>query len=468
MKTNKKNLVLFRLGSLTNYQDDHRQVTPPVRGTFIGVFLAYCMAVLFHRTDDDACPFAKDAEGAVLAVRSAGWVPPTRGCYAPSTPATTNAPSPGFLKVLFSLLQIKWRFSSPHLHFQFQTPSFSLLLGVLIVGLFNACTSKPTPFPTPSPEGFVEMEIPSDNPLTYEGVTLGRALFFDPILSLDSTISCASCHNPALAFTDGRAISNGIAGRTGQRSAPSLLNIGYHYKGVFWDGRSPSLEEQALHPLNDSLEMGNHWEIIQERLLLHPDYSKLFRLAFPDASMNKATTAKALAQFQRTLISTDSKFDRVQRGETQFTPQEQRGWTIFFDAGYPDVPMAECSHCHTDPLFTNLNFANNGLNESLSLDDFPDEGLGRISGNKFDNGKFRVPTLRNILLTAPYMHDGRLESIEEVIQHYNEGGLYAENLDPNVRPLHLSDKDQQDLIAFLQTLTDSSALTNPMYYPAKK
>ncbi len=458
MRTNKKVLNLHYAGSLTSYQRHHRKVTPPVRGAFSGVFLACCMAALVHRAEDDACPFAKDAEGAVSAVRSAGWDPPTSGCYAPSSPTRpepgTHQPSPP--PRLWGL-QIKDR-SCLSSSFPFRISDVAFLVAFLVISLFTSCGKSPTPFPIPAPDGFVKMQIPADNPLTYEGVALGRALFFDPILSLDSSISCASCHQPALAFTDGGAVSKGIEGRTGQRSAPSLLNIGFHYKGVFWDGRSPSLEEQALHPLGDSLEMGNQWNTIQKRLHQHPEYQIRFQEAFPEAPINKETTAKALAQFQRTLISANSKFDQVQRGEVQFTPQEKRGWTIFFDAGYPTTPMAECSHCHTDPLFTNLDFSNNGLDESNSLNEFADRGLGQISGNKYDNGKFRVPTLRNILLTAPYMHDGRFSTIEEVIQHYNKGGQYAENVDPNVRPLHLSDKDQQDLIAFLQTLTDSSAL----------
>lgn len=465
MQTNKKVLNLHSAGSLTSYQPHHRKVTPPVRGAFSGV-LAYCMAALVHRADDDACPFAKDAEGAVSAVRSAGWDPPTSGRYARSSPTRTGTrtrtgpiPSPSKHRPPLKLKP---------LNLDLKGFNYFLLLSTLLsLHFFTACDKTPTPFPVPEPAGFVQMQIPTDNPLTYEGVALGRALFFDPMLSLDSTISCASCHQPALAFTDGGAVSRGIAGRMGQRSAPSLLNIGFHYKGVFWDGRSPSLEEQALHPLGDSLEMGNHWDLIQARLRQHPEYPRLFQEAFPGASINQETTAKALAQFQRTLVSADSKFDQVQRGETQFTPQEKRGWTIFFDAGYPTTPMAECSHCHTDPLFTNLNFSNNGLEETSSLDEFSDRGLGKISGNKYDNGKFRVPTLRNILLTAPYMHDGRFSTIEEVVQHYNSGGHYAENVDPNIRPLHLSDEDQQDLIAFLQTLTDSSALFNQSYYPAK-
>jgi cytochrome c peroxidase len=310
------------------------------------------------------------------------------------------------------------------------------------------------------------MVVPADNPLTQEGVALGRALFFDPILSQDSSISCSTCHRPELAFTDGGAVSRGIDNKSGRRSAPSLLNIGFHYKGVFWDGRSPSLEEQALHPLGDSLEMGSDWPVIQQRLSQHPDYIQAFQAAFPQRAIDRQHTAKALAQFQRTLISADSKFDRVMAGKKQFTPSEKRGWTIFFDAGYPETPMAECSHCHSDPLFTNLDFANNGLDSSFTLTDFPDPGLGQITGIKYDNGKFRVPTLRNILQTAPYMHNGRMATIEEVIQHYNQGGAYAENVDPNVRSLRLSEQDQSDLIAFLSTLTDSTALNNQAYYPA--
>lgn len=344
------------------------------------------------------------------------------------------------------------------------------ILFTVLAPLILLCSSchlvqQPTPYPIPTPPGFVEMVIPADNPTTVEGVNLGRALFFDPILSIDSTISCGSCHRPEIAFTDGGAVSTGIRQRQGRRSAPSLLNIGFHYKAIFWDGRSASLEQQALHPLRDTLEMGNNWPLIEKRLRQSGHYPKLYQAAFPKTGTNKENTAKALAQFQRTLVSADSKYDRVQREEAVFTPSEQRGWTIFFDAGYPDIPMAECNHCHMDPLFTNLDFANNGLDSSSTLLDFPDSGLGGITGNKYDNGKFRVPTLRNVALTAPYMHDGRLSDLEAVLAHYESGGAYAENVDPNVRPLQLSDQDRADLLAFLRTLTDSSALYNPNYYP---
>lgn len=307
------------------------------------------------------------------------------------------------------------------------------------------------------------MVVPKDNPTTYEGVELGRRLFYESALSGNQSISCAHCHQTALAFTDGGATSSGSVGKFGKRSAPSLLNIGFHYKGVFWDGRSPNLEDQALHPIQDSLEMSGDWVGIIRRLENDNDYPALFEKAFGSKKINKKLVAKALAQFQRTLISVDSKFDRVMREETTFTANEKRGWVIFFDAGYPSTPMAECSHCHNDPLFTNLEFTNNGIDSSLTLMDFSDAGLGGITANKYDNGKFRTPTLRNIAVTAPYMHDGRFKTLEEVIDHYNSGGHYSENKNPNVKPLGLTTKDKADLLLFLNTLTDSVALHKEAY-----
>lgn len=323
----------------------------------------------------------------------------------------------------------------------------------------------PTEVPWIDAPGFSPMQFPADNPLTEEGIALGRQLFYDPILSFDSTFSCGSCHQPGRAFTDAKAKSVGMRLRQGRRSAPSLLNVGYHAKGLFWDGRSPQLEEQALHPVVDSLEMGYSWEIIEARLQQHPSYPALFRAAFgitDRRAVNRTLTTKALAQFQRTLVSHDSKFDRVMRKEASFTESEKRGWTIFFDAS-PTLPQAECNHCHINPLFTDLSYANNGLDEVYDLAKFPDAGRGAVTGVRGHNGQFKVPTLRNIALTAPYMHDGRFRSLEEVIDHYAAGGHYAENVNPNVRTLALSETDKRDLLAFLHTLTDSTALQNPAY-----
>lgn len=314
----------------------------------------------------------------------------------------------------------------------------------------------PTPFVLAEPARFVKMIVPPDNPTTMEGVALGKALFFDPILSADSSVACASCHRPELAFTDGTALSTGIHGRKGLRSAMSLVNVGYYYKGLFWDGRAPTLEEQALIPIEDTLEMGHNWTDLAVALRRHPSYPAMFRAAFGISDrqeIDRHLTAKALAQFQRSLVSFDTKYDRVQRQAAAFTPAEARGALIFFDAS-SELPNSECGHCHLDPLFTDLDFHNNGIEDVPNLLAFSDKGRGAVTGRLYDNGKFRVPTLRNITRTAPYMHDGRFATLEEVIRHYESGGHGVENVSPNVRRLRFSDRDRADLIAFLHTLSD--------------
>lgn len=316
-----------------------------------------------------------------------------------------------------------------------------------------------------SPAGFPPMLIPSDNPMTQEGIELGRRLFFDPVLSADSTISCASCHRPEYYFTDGKKVGEGIVGRLGKRSTMSLVNVGYYYSGLFWDGRSPSLEEQAFHPVRDPQEMGLDWEQAVRRLRRSPYYREQFKKAFSlrhSGQIDSLWTAKALAQFERTLVSSHAKFDSVMQGLAVFTPQEKRGWTIFFDAA-PDLPVSECNHCHVDPLFTDLTFQNNGIQQALPSGNFPDDGRGSHTRNRFDLGKFRVPTLRNIMRTAPYMHDGSLATMDAVLSHYASGGHPAINLSPNVRRLELGPGDRRDLVAFLHTLTDEYFLHRPEF-----
>lgn len=312
------------------------------------------------------------------------------------------------------------------------------------------------------PPSWPPMIIPADNPTTEAGVALGRRLFYDPVLSKDSTVSCATCHRQELAFTDGRAIAIGVEGRRGRRSAMSLLNVGFQHAGLFWDGRIPDLETQALHPVTDPNEMDNSWAEVVHRLRTHPHYPEWFRTAFGEQPIDSVLVGRALAQFERTLISANSRFDQMERGTIDFTIAEQRGWAIFFDASRK-VPHGECNHCHVDPFFANPQFQHNGLAKTTLGNDMYDNGRGAITGNRYDNGKFKVPTLRNIALTAPYMHDGRFASLEEVLEHYNQGGHPGINVSPNVRPLHLSEQDKQDLIAFLHTLTDSTILTNAAY-----
>lgn len=334
----------------------------------------------------------------------------------------------------------------------------------------NTGTAGPTFIAWQDPPGFPPMHIPPDNPLTTEGVALGRRLFFDPILSADSTVSCASCHDPRRFFTDGKAQSEGIGGAKSKRNALSLVNVGYYYTGLFWDGRVASLEDQAFHPVRDPLEMGLDWKTAEQRLQQSPTYRTLFTKAFslhsPD-QIDSTLAAKALAQFERTLVSSHAKFDSVMQGLAHFTPQEKRGWTIFFDAS-PNLPAAECSHCHVDPLFSDLSFQNNGIQAPNSSGTFPDSGRAIFTQNRFDLGKFRVPTLRNISHTAPYMHDGRMKTLDEVLDHYISGGHAAINLSPNVRRLALGKRDKEDLKAFLQTLTDTRFLQITDFNPPEQ
>lgn len=315
------------------------------------------------------------------------------------------------------------------------------------------------------PAEFAAILYPAWNPTTEKGLALGRQLFFDPILSADSTISCSSCHLPALAFTDGKAVSVGIHQRRGRRSSPTLTNIGYNHLQLFWDGRSASLEEQAIHPIADQKEMGSNWPELIHQLRRHPTYGAALVEAFQldgVSAINPDHIARALAQYQRSLISSNSRYDRMRRGELEYSPEERLGWAIFFDRAededseYAGLPTGECAHCHAAPHFSNQQFFNNGIDAAPQLTEFVDRGRGEVSKNVHENGQFKVPSLRNIALTAPYMHDGRFQTLEEVIEHYNRGGHYAPNKSPNIRPLGLTAGDQQALIAFLESLTDST------------
>jgi cytochrome c peroxidase len=326
----------------------------------------------------------------------------------------------------------------------------------------------PKPYVLEKPKDFPEMPIPPYNPLTVEGVELGRRLFFDPILSRDSSMACVSCHLPAFAFTDGRANSKGVDGISGVRSSMSLANIGYLVsKGVFWDGRSRNLEEQALLPIEDPIELHARWEDVEKKLRNHPDYAPRFRRAFGVTNrqeISKNLVALALAQFERTIISSDAKVDKIARDEARFNDDELSGWQLFFNED--QATDAQCGHCHTSPFYTSNEFFNNGLDSVLSLDDFKDKGLGGFTRKRFDNGKFRAPSLRNIEFTAPYMHDGRFKTLEEVVNHYASGGHYAENLDPflpQIARIQMSPRQKRQIISFLKTLSDTTFLRNPKF-----
>ncbi|NNE25282.1 MAG: cytochrome C peroxidase [Saprospiraceae bacterium] len=316
------------------------------------------------------------------------------------------------------------------------------------------------------PQTFPRLEQPDDNLMTTDGVELGRHLFYDPILSADSTMSCASCHLPLGSFTDNLAVSIGIDNIAGKRSSMSLLNTGFYNTGLFWDGRSTTLEEQALLPVEDPIELHDTWDNVIFKLQCTEAYPEMFRKAFgieKSSQITKELAAKAMAQFERSLVSSgSSKYDKVLAGKDVFTEEELMGFEIFFDIN-EDLPDGECFHCHNEPLLTTNEYLNNGLDSVPDFDSFEDVGYGAVTGVNFDNGKFRVPTLRNIIHSAPFMHDGRFQTLEEVLDHYNSGGKPSPNKHPLIVPLGLTQEHLDALMAFLHTLTDEEFMNNPAY-----
>jgi len=308
--------------------------------------------------------------------------------------------------------------------------------------------------------------IPSDNPLTAEGVQLGRMLFYDPVLSADSTVSCASCHNPRFAFGDSSIVSKRVFGELTTRNTPPLINLGMNKK-FFFDGRKTSIEDAVA----DALQGEQHFNYVYSKIKLENQqrYSTLFKKAFGrPGDVTEIKVNKAIAQFIRTLVSYNSKFDLYLRGEAALTTNEQQGFAIFNDNNKGD-----CFHCHADgPYLTFANqilfFANNALDSVNSVNDFKDKGLGAISLDANDNGRFKIPTLRNIMLTPPYMHDGRFGTIEDVIGHYSDSLKYSPNVDPlmqmfNQRGVHINQVEKNQLIDFLKTLTDTSFVNKPEF-----
>ena len=324
---------------------------------------------------------------------------------------------------------------------------------------------EPVTYELDIPDGFPALEQPVDNPMTVDGIQLGRKLFFDPILSIDSTISCSSCHQPNLSFTDGLPLSEGVNGTT-HRGSIGLLNVGFHYSGLFWDGRAATLEELALIPVEDPIEMAESWDSVELKLKNHPEYPAAFRKAFgiADKSMiDRNLAAKAMAQFLRTIVSgTNSRYDQYIRGDIFLEENEINGYLMFFNLD-PSLPDAQCGHCHNAPLLATNDYFNNGLQESPDLLSFPDKGRGAITGLMSDNGLFKPPTLRNLVFSAPYMHDGRFNTLEEVVDHYASGGKNSPNKSSFMFNLVLTESQKADILAFLLTLTDSTTLSNPAY-----
>lgn len=335
----------------------------------------------------------------------------------------------------------------------------------------------PQPYTIIKPDHFPPVPVPADNPMTIAGVQLGRKLFYDPILSADSTMSCSSCHLPQGSFTDNKAVSTGIDGISGRRSSMSLLNVAYVNNGFFWDGRAPTLEAQSLKPVEDVVEMHNMWPNVIAKLKVHPSYPILFRQAFgiPDRdSITKELAAKAMAQFERILISSgNSKFDDFQRGNMDaFDDEELDGKLMFFDEGATlNLPDAQCFHCHGGITLTGNQYFNNGLDSVGALSEFIDLGRFEVTGNPNDQGKFRAPTLRNIAMTAPYMHDGRFQTLFEAVSQYGDNGFGVSNEDifigqvgfplGNGQYSGLTTYQKNAIVKFLHTLTDTTFVNNP-------
>lgn len=301
----------------------------------------------------------------------------------------------------------------------------------------------PRKAPPKPPLGLIAVQFPKDNPWSAEKAELGRILYFDPRLSGDNTVSCASCHMPSKGFGDGRPVSTGIRGQKGGRNAPTVINRAYS-GAQFWDGRAPSLEEQAKGPIANPIEMGQTHEAMTRSLQNIEGYRKLFKQVFGTETVTIDDTAKAIATFERTVLSGNSPYDRYKAGDKKaMSPAQVRGMTVFFDKG-------KCDVCHEGVNFTLNMYANLGVGINK-----PEPDLGRfvVTKNPADWGAFKTPTLRDIEHTGPYMHDGSIETLEEVVEYYDRGGTPNKNLDARMKPLHLTAQEKSDLVAFLKALS---------------
>ena len=297
-----------------------------------------------------------------------------------------------------------------------------------------------------------------NNALDSLKIALGRNLFYDPILSADNTISCASCHSPYNAFshTD-HTLSHGIYDQIGNRNAPALFNLAWQ-KSFMWDGASNHLDVQPLAPINHSKEMGETTVGVIKKLNASKFYRNLFYQAYNDSTVTGEKMLKALAQFQLTLVSANAKYDLVKKGKGEFNKQESNGYTLF---------LKNCNACHKEPLFSNYNFANNGLTVDTTLNDF---GRWMITKNSGDSLLFKTPSLRNLSFSYPYMHDGRFKKLGEVINHYTNGIQKNKTLSTELnKPIILNSNEKIDLLAFLLTLNDTSFVFKPQnQYPKNK
>lgn len=307
---------------------------------------------------------------------------------------------------------------------------------------------KPAGWPEP-------LYVFTRNKLSKEKILLGRALFYDPVLSENKQVSCASCHSPfsAFAHTD-HALSHGIHDSIGLRNAPALMNLAWQ-TNFMWDGAVNNLDMQALAPISHPAEMGSSIRQVIERLQTRKLYKRLFYEAFGDSLATGEHTLKAMSQFMLSLVSANARYDKVMRGETAFTAQEQNGYRLF---------KAHCASCHAEPLFTTNGFASNGLAVDSILKDY---GRIKVTRLKQDSLKFKIPTLRNVEYTYPYMHDGRFKKLSQVLEHYTQGIRQSSSTASELqKKIVMSPNEKVDLIAFLMTLSDKEFVFNKAFaYP---
>jgi len=289
-------------------------------------------------------------------------------------------------------------------------------------------------------------------PLSEKKIQLGRLLFYDPVLSRDSTISCASCHAPFNTFTHvDHSLSHGIEGRIGTRNSPVLINLAWS-SSFMWDGAIGHLDEQAQAPISNPLEMDEHMPHVAAKLQSSRKYADLFYDAFGERQISEEAVLQSLSQFMLTLVSANAKYDKVMAGTEKFSDNEARGYALFRN---------NCAVCHTEPLFTNGGFENNGLAVDDSLRDM---GRIKVTHNSGDSLKFKVPTLRNIEYSQPYMHDGRFKTLGQVLNNYIMGIHQSPTLNPVLRKgIYLTAEQKADLAAFLHTLSDKAFLTDARF-----
>lgn len=339
------------------------------------------------------------------------------------------------------------------------TYRFALLAMTAVI---SACRPDPAalapiaydpPFAVSLPEGFPPLPVPEDNALTNARVELGKRLFFDTRLSSDGMISCASCHLPEHAFSDPRQVSLGVNDRPGFRNSPTLANVAWQPR-LFMDGGVPTLEMQILAPFDEHTEFDLPITEAAERLSEDFQIVQLSQMAY-NRDPDPFVITRAIAAFQRTLISGNSAYDRFIKGEVSAMSVEAiAGMELFFS------PKTDCSACHNGPFLTDFSYQNIGLYAA-----YTDFGRERVTADPSDRGKFKVPTLRNVAVTPPYMHDGSLQTLEEVVAHFNAGGMQHDLQHPAVRPLNLTNDEQTQLVAFLHALTDETFINNSEHRP---